>query len=77
MSNPAHARGICDRCGFEFPLNSLRKEWTGMLVCSRDYDPRHPQDHVKGVPDRQALHNPRPDTEPTYLETNEVTPESL
>ena len=77
MGNPSHARGICDRCGFEYPLNKLRKEWTGLKVCRDCWEPRHPQDRVKGVPDNQALHDPRPDPEPVYLEVNDVTADDL
>lgn len=44
----------CDRCGFTFLASELRREWTGLRVCSKDWEPRHPQDHVRGVKDRQA-----------------------
>lgn len=61
------AKGICDRCGFEYPLNQLRKEWTGLRVCSADYDRRHPQEFVRGVPDNQTLHDPRPEPAPIFV----------
>jgi len=58
------AYGICDRCGFQFRLRELRKEWSGLMVCSKDYDPRPPEmtpPRVKaeGVP----LPNARPDNQ--------------
>lgn len=59
-----HAKAICDRCGFEFPLRELRKEWTGLMVCRADLDPR-PRDMTppnvsgEGVP----LPNARPDNQ--------------
>lgn len=61
------AKGICDRCGFEFPLNQLRKEWTGLKVCQADYDRRHPQEFVRGVPDNQVLHDPRPEPADVFM----------
>lgn len=72
-----HVRGICDRCGFERPLIALRKEWTGLKVCSECWEPRHPQDFVKGVPDKQSVPDPRPDPTPVYLTTNQVSVDDL
>lgn len=62
-----HVRGICDRCGVEYPLIKLRKEWTGLKVCPQCYDPRHPQEYVRGKPDRQAVPEPRPDPAPSFV----------
>ena len=60
--------GICDRCGFRFPLNSLRGESVRgikrpSLVCSSCYDPDHPQNFqgARPVYDPQALRKSRPD----------------
>lgn len=50
----------CDRCGFNFKASELRKEWTGLRVCRDCWEPRHPQDFVRGVPDRQAPDWARP-----------------
>lgn len=76
------AAAICDRCGFKFRRDQLRTEWTGYEVCSGPgtnncWEPRHPQDLVRGVADHQAIRNPRPDPEPVYLSENEVTADSL
>lgn len=38
---------ICDRCGFKFKSSELRKDWQGLMVCSKDYEARHPQDFIK------------------------------
>ena len=73
---PGGAYGICDRCGFEFPLKSLVKEWTGLMVCRADLDPRPPEmtpPRVKaeGVP----LPNARPDNQ--NADYVEITAEDL
>jgi len=35
--------GECARCGLDYRLNKLRKEWTGLRVCAECYDPRPPE----------------------------------
>lgn len=57
---------VCDRCGFEYKARHLRKEWTGLMVChgagtNGCWEVRHPQDFVKGRPDRQAPPWTRPE----------------
>ena len=57
---------ICDRCGFEYKNRRLKKEWTGLIVCygpgtNQCWEPRHPQDYVRGVPDDQSTPWSRPD----------------
>ena len=63
------ARGICDRCGWEYALRELRDEVvdqkkTGLFVCGTCFDIDHPQLRLGDTPiyDPQALRNPRPDT---------------
>lgn len=71
------AKAICDRCGFTFRLPQLRKEWTGKKVCPDCWETRHPQDFVRGVPDFQAVPEPRPDPAPVFIGVNDVNPEDL
>jgi len=40
-------KAACHRCGFWFPSTELRKEWTGLMVCSKDFEPRHEQTLIK------------------------------
>ena len=55
---------ICDRCGFEFPLRELRKEWTGLMVCRKDFDPRPPEQKTPNIrPEGVAKRNARPDNQ--------------
>lgn len=68
---------ICDRCGFQYEASQLRKEWTGLMVCPKDYDPRHPQDRVRGKADRQAPPWVRPEPEDVFLSPGDVTPADL
>lgn len=45
---------VCDRCGRELYASQLFREWTGLRVCRPCFDYRHPQDFVRGVPDKQT-----------------------
>lgn len=44
--------GICDECGFKFRLSELRRRWDKALVCKKDWEPRHPQEFIRGKADR-------------------------
>ena len=74
---PGDYNVICDRCGFKMKASSTRKEWTGLRVCGECWEPRHPQDFVKGRRDRQAATDPRPDQTPVFLDDNDVTEDDL
>ena len=61
-------KAICDRCGLTYYASQLQIEWTGLRVChgpetAQCWEPRHPQDKVRGVPDRQAPPWARPEPE--------------
>lgn len=66
------SNGICDACGFKYKMSQLRKRWDGLLVCSKDYEIRQPQDFVRGRVDRQAVPVSRPEGDDTFLATNAV-----
>ena len=76
-------KAICDRCGFEYQMGELRKEWTNMMVCAGPatngcWEPRHPQEFVRAVPDNQGVRpNMRPETADVFLNPGDVTAESL
>ena len=63
---------VCDRCGFQFKLTTLRKEILktkvyNLMVCNTCWDPDQPQLQLGMYPvdDPQAVRNPRRDT--TYV----------
>ena len=58
------AKAICDRCGFEYKLLELKKEWNGLKTCPECYEPKHPQlEPTPTVADAQALYEPRPNND--------------
>jgi hypothetical protein len=70
-------RAICDRCGFEYPASKLKLEWTGLRVCSADFERRHPQEFVRGRADNQTVPWSRPEPEDVFLTPNQVTADDL
>lgn len=58
---------ICDRCGHKFKNDETRIDWMGLRVCNECYEPRHPQEFLRGVPDDPSVEQPRPDTDPSYV----------
>lgn len=61
---------ICDRCGFKYKNTDLKKEWTGLMVCKKCWEPRHPQTLIH-IPQEQ-INTPwaRPDPDNTYYTVN-------
>jgi len=51
---------ICDACGHKYKFSQLKLRWDGLYVCSYDWEPRQPQDYVKGVRDNQSVPVSRP-----------------
>lgn len=68
---------ICQRCGFKYKNTQVLKEWTGLRVCKKCYDPRHPQDFVQGKEDRQAPPWVSPEPDDNFVATNEITRDDL
>ncbi len=45
---PGHGWKVsCHRCGMWSMSTEIRKEWTGLLVCPKCYESRHPQTLIK------------------------------
>lgn len=49
---------VCDLCGFKVRASKTRFNHDGLLVCSKDWEPQHPQEYMvehraeKIVPDK-------------------------
>lgn len=71
------SNAICDSCGHKYKQSQLRKRWDGAMVCSADWEPRHPQDLIKARPERNNVKNARFEPAYRFLDANEITPESL
>lgn len=61
---------IDDRSGFKVRSYRTRKEWTGLIIKDTMWEPRHPQDFVRGVRDDQSVPDPRPRQADQFLYVN-------
>ena len=58
------AIALCDRCGFQYKLLDLKKEWNGFKTCPECFESKHPQLTPHTAPsDPQALYDPRPNND--------------
>lgn len=60
----------CDVCGQKYKYSKLRRRWDGVLVCPKDWEPRHPQDFVKGVKDNQSVPETRAEPPDSFVPIN-------
>lgn len=58
---------ICDRTGFKIKASEARREWNGLLVHKSVWEPRHPQDFVKGTRDVQSPPFTRGESTDTFV----------
>jgi hypothetical protein len=64
---PGQYNTICDICGFKYKNGDLRKRWDGLMVCPNDWNPRQPQDFVRGIADPQPPPWTRPEGQDTFV----------
>lgn len=57
---------VSDRTGFPVRAEDTRKEWSGLIVEASTYEPRQPQDLVRGVRDDQSVRDARPVAPATF-----------
>ena len=58
---------LCDVCGRKMKASDLRQRWDGLKTCQEDWEPRQPQDFVRGVADYQAPPWTRPEPQNQYI----------
>lgn len=58
---------VDDRTGFTVYAENTRKEWTGNIVRTQSWEPRQPQDFVRGVADPQTVPDPRARQAPEFV----------
>jgi hypothetical protein len=58
---------ICDRTGFKVRNFNTQREWDGLQVRDASWEPRQPQDFVRGVRDYQNVPIPRPQQIPVFI----------
>lgn len=73
-------KAVCDRCGKDYLARQLRQEWNGLRTCSGPgtsdcWEPRHPQEFVKGKRDRQAPPWTRPEADDVFITPGPINPD--
>lgn len=58
---PGHHLMICDYSGFCGWDDEMQKTWDGKWVLKEFWDPRHPQDFVRGKADDESVSPSRPE----------------
>jgi len=53
---------VCYQCGAKRKASQLQKHWQGYLVCPEHWEPRHPQEWVRGLVDVQTVPWSQPPT---------------
>jgi hypothetical protein len=60
---------IDDRTGRKVKRSECRLEWNGALVHKDEWEARHPQDFVRGIPDDQSVPLPRTEGTTSFLDS--------
>lgn len=68
---------LCDGCGFKFKASELRERYDGMMVCSEDWEPRHPSERSLSIRSPKTLPWTRPESTDVYLDVNFCTVDGL
>lgn len=58
---------LCDVCGFKYKATDLKQRWDGLMVCNADWEPRHPQEMIRVLPDQSKLPWTRPEPTDTFV----------
>lgn len=67
---------VDDRSGFKRRAENTRQEWTGLIVDDNLWEPRQPQDLVRGVKDIQSVALARPRQEDQFIRLGILTASS-
>lgn len=73
---------ICDRCGFKYKSGQIRLEWNGLRVCHGEgtngcWEPRHPQDFVRGKKDDQTVPWTRSEPDDVFITPGPINTDDL
>lgn len=58
-------------------MSESKKTWDGLRVCPEDYEPRHPQDFVKGRAENIAVPDARGRPTPVFIDSTDITADDL
>ena len=79
-ARPGHNLVICELSGWAVWDDETRKMWDGKIVYKKFWEPRHPQDFVRGGFDDQSVAISNPEADDVFIEDeypNGVTSDDL
>lgn len=65
---PGAWNAICDICGLRFKSDELQKNWKGQMVCSDDFETRHPQDFIRVPKEDVSVPWVRPEGQDQFID---------
>lgn len=68
---------ICDVCGCKFKASEMLLRWDGARVCKEDWEPRTPQDFMRGIKEDMKLDFSRPEATDVFREVGDIASLSL
>lgn len=68
---------LCPVCGRKKRVSKGRRRWDNEFVCTDDWEPRHPQEFVRGRADKILPSITRPEPADTFIDVGDVTAEDL
>jgi hypothetical protein len=68
---------ICDYSGQKIKRSDAMKTWDNYIVRRDLWEPRQPQDFVRGMRDKISVYDARSESEDIFLTSNEVTQDDL
>lgn len=68
---------ICDVCGFKYRRSEMMQRWDNAWVCGDDWEPRHPQEFLRGKNEQISVPIARPEPEEISIGAGDVTPDDL
>jgi hypothetical protein len=64
---PGSWNAICDVCGFKYKSHQLKMRWDGAMVCTQDWETRHPSDLIRVPSDDPSVPWSRPEAPDTFV----------
>ena len=68
---------IDDRTGFKVRAERTKKEWNGLIVREQSWEPRQPQDFVRGRKDQMTVPDARPRSPNSFIPISYTLPSLL
>ena len=75
MKRPGHYLMTCDLSGFVGWDDEMAEMWDGKMVLKQFWEPRHPQDSVRGIKENNSVPVARP--EPEDVEVSDLYPNGV